>query len=133
MAEVALSLPFRVDPYGKIATTSDQRKIWQDRVRSVVGTALTERVMRPTFGTEIPDSLYESAEDAQEQIKSEIQAAFTEQLRKLKLKEVLPTYDEYSGIVNVDIVYELPNEEEVNTEIAIVSLRGARPPFEENT
>ena len=46
MAEKTLALPFSVDPYGKISVTSEQSKIWADRVRSVIGTTLRERVMR---------------------------------------------------------------------------------------
>lgn len=132
MAEIAMLLPFAIDPYGKVAVTSDQRKIWQDRVRSVIGTALTERVMRPTFGTEIPNAVYETVEDAESDIKAEVTKAFTSQLRLLKLREVVPTFDEYSGILDVEIVYELPNDEEIRTTISLVSLRGSLPPFEEN-
>lgn len=132
MAEISMLLPFAIDPYGKVAVTSDQRKIWQDRVRSVIGTALTERVMRPTFGTEIPNAVYETVEDAESDIKAEVTKAFTSQLRLLKLREVVPTFDEYSGILDVEIVYELPNDEEIRTTISLVSLRGSLPPFEEN-
>jgi phage baseplate assembly protein W len=51
MAEKTIALPFSVDPYGKVTVASDQSKIWADRVRSVIGTFLRERVMRPEFGT----------------------------------------------------------------------------------
>ena len=54
MSEIAMSLPFSIDPYGKVSSTTDQKKIWADKVRSVLGTALRERVMLPTFGTLIP-------------------------------------------------------------------------------
>ena len=57
----AISLPFAFDQSGSIAYTKDEKKIWQDRVVLVLMTRLGERLMRPTFGSEIGDSLFESS------------------------------------------------------------------------
>ena len=131
MAEVAISLPFRVDPYGKISMSSDQQKIWADRVRSVLGTALKERVMQPLFGTEIPYSVFHTQEDASILIERETQAAFETQLPLLSLQSVATTFDEFTGIINVSTVYDLPNNTQVETVIGIAYIQGTNPIYQE--
>ena len=131
MAEVAISLPFRVDPYGKIAVSTDQQKIWADRVRSVLGTALKERVMQPLLGTEIPYSIFQTQEDASILIERETQAAFETQLPLLSLQSVTTTFDEFTGIINVSTVYDLPNNIQVETVVGIAYIQGTNPIYQE--
>jgi phage baseplate assembly protein W len=131
MAEIAISLPFRVDPYGKIAVSTDQQKIWADRVRSVLGTALRERVMQPLFGTEIPYSVFSTQEDAAVLIERETQSAFEIQLPLLNLQAVTTTFDEFTGIINVSTVYDLPNNVQVETVIGIAYIQGTNPIYQE--
>lgn len=131
MAEIAIALPFAVDAYGKINTSVDQTKIWADRVRSVVGTALRERVMQPLFGTEIPFTVFETTEAAESTIETTVQHAFDEQLPLLRLQEVTTNTDEYLNSVNVSIIYALPNQEQVTTTLALVSIVGNTPIIEE--
>ena len=131
MAEKFISLPFMVDSYGKINTTSDQSKIWSDRVRSVIGTALRERVMRPTFGTEIPFTVFDTAESAESTIETEVEQAFNQQLPLLRLQEVTATTNEYTNVLNVTIVYALPNQETVSTTLGLISVLGTTPIAEE--
>jgi phage baseplate assembly protein W len=131
MAEVAISLPFAVDAYGKVNTTIDQAKIWADRVRSVIGTALRERVMQPLVGTEIPFTVFETTEAAESIIETTVQHAFEEQLPLLRLQEVSTTTDESLSAVNVSIIYALPNQEQVTTTLALVSIVGNTPIIEE--
>ena len=131
MSEVSLSLPFSVDPYGKITSTTDQSKIWADRVRSVIGTALKERVMRPTFGTRIPFTVFNTEEDADSEINREVVQAFNEQLALLKLQNVTTSFDTFTGIINIIITYALPNDIEVSTNIGIATIQGNNPIYEE--
>jgi phage baseplate assembly protein W len=131
MAEKALSLPFSIDSYGKITVTIDQPKIWADRVRSVIGTTLRERVMRPTIGTLIPFSLFNSEDTAVSQIEQEIQKAFTNQLKLLKLTKVNVTIDQYTNVLNTEVIYALPNNEVVSTVIGLVLVDGANPLYQE--
>ena len=131
MAEIAISLPFRVDPYGKIAVSTDQQKIWADRVRSVLGTALKERVMQPLLGTEIPYSVFQTQEDASILIERETQAAFETQLPLLSLQSVITTFDEFTNIINVSTVYDLPNNTQVETIVGIAYIQGTNPIYQE--
>jgi phage baseplate assembly protein W len=131
--ETAISLPFSVDPYGSITSTVDQAKIWADRVRSVIGTNLNERVMLPTFGTLVPSSFMETVDAADALISSEIRTAFANQLPLLTFEKADITYDEYSNTVNISIVYDLPNNQETaTTTIALITIDGNSPASEEN-
>jgi phage baseplate assembly protein W len=131
MAEVAISLPFSIDPYGKVTSTIDQPKIWGDRVRSVVGTALRERVMQPLFGTEIPFTVFETTEEAEATIETTVQQAFEQQLPLLRLQSVTTNFDEYTNYLSVVIIYALPNQDIVETTLAVISIVGNTPINEE--
>lgn len=131
MNEKAIALPFSVDPYGKISVTSDQSKIWADRVRSVVGTTLKERVMRPDFGGTIAYSVFESAEKAQEAISADVAEVFSVQLPLLTLNGVSSTFDEYTSTLTTDITYSIPNNKVETTTVGIVTIVGNNPPIEE--
>ena len=129
--EVAISLPFSVDPYGRITQTTDQPKIWADKVRSVIGTALRERVMRPTFGTDIPSVVFETQEEADGRILELVSTSFNNQLPRLDLQSVTNSFDEYTGTLTVDVTYALPNEEVVSTTVGLIVISGNLIPYEE--
>ena len=131
MSERALSLPFSIDSYGNVATSSDQSKIWSDRVRSVLGTMLRERLMRPEFGTVIPYSLFNGATSAVDEVKAEVSKAFTSQLQILTLENVNVSMDEYTNVMTVEVIYALPNNEIVSTVVGLVLVDGANPLYQE--
>ena len=126
-----MSLPFSIDSYGNVAVTSEQSKIWADRVRSVLGTMLRERVMRPDFGTVIPYSLFNGETSATDEVRAEVAKAFGSQLQLLTLDQVNVTMDEYTNVMNVEVVYALPNNEIVSTVVGLVLVDGANPLYQE--
>ena len=130
-SEKAISLPFSIDTFGSVGTTTEQSKIWSDRVRSVLGTSLRERVMRPTFGTLIPFSLFNNVENAISEIKEEVTRAFGRQLRLLTLKNTSIEHDTYNNSLKVTVTYSLPNQETNQTSIGYVTIRGTLPMYEE--
>lgn len=129
--EVAISLPFTIDPYGKVGSTQSQQKIWQDRVLSVIGTTLRERVMRPDFGTIIPYALFDGVETATSEVEAEVRTAFSRQLRHLNLDKVEAVVDEVTNVLKVTITYDLPNNQKVTTNIGLISIAGTLPSYEE--
>ena len=131
MEELAISLPFSIDSYGKVSSTTSQSKLWSDRVKSVLGTTLRERVMRPTLGTLIPYALFESASSAEAEVKSEIKKAFDAQLPLLVLTETTVTIDSYTNVMTASVVYDLPNKETVTTNIGLILIQGTKPYYEE--
>ena len=131
MAETTISLPFTIDPVGNVAHTEDQSKIWADRVLSVIGTMLRERVMRPTLGTLIPYAIFETSDDAVSEIRTEVNKAFDSQLPLLTLNSVDVTIDEFTNIAKITIVYSLPNTQEVTTTIGLILVQGNKPAYQE--
>jgi len=131
MSEKAISLPFLIDPYGRVSVTQSQSKIWSDKVKSVLGTTLRERVMRPNFGTLIAYSLFNTETSASAEIESEVSKAFTEQLPLLTLEKVNVTSDLYNNVLKIEVIYGLPNSEIVSTVVGLVLVQGTKPIYEE--
>jgi phage baseplate assembly protein W len=132
--ETAISLPFSINPYGRVGTTIEQPKIWQDRVRSVIGTYLGERVMRPNFGADVVDAVFENSGEAELIVQNETRKAFERYLPTLNLVEVIPHYDEETGILEAEIIYSLPDariEDVTSTTIGLVRIAGNLPPIQE--
>ena len=129
--EKTISLPFSIDTFGMVGTTTQQSKIWADKVRSVIGTSVRERVMRPTFGTLIPYSLFDGEETAVMEIQDEVTSAFAKRLNLLTLIDVESEAGTTPGALNVTITYSLPNEEVQKTSIGFIDIKGIFPPYEE--
>jgi phage baseplate assembly protein W len=130
--EIALSLPFTFDSFKKVTITSDQNKIWADRVRITLGTNLRERLMRPDFGTLIGNTFMDNEENSIATIETTVQRAFATQIPELKLESVSSFFDEYTNVITITINYTLPNLTEVTTAIAYISTSGNQPSYEEN-
>jgi len=132
MQEVAISIPFSFDVFGKVTTTVDQKKIWSDRVRSVLGTNLRERLMRPEFGCLVPSSFMDTQEMASSMITTEVGRAFSSQLSSLTLQNVSTSFDESTGAIEATVLYSLPNNDQIDTTISFVYVNGNQPIYEEN-
>lgn len=128
--EKAIFLPFSIDSYGSVSSTTDQTKIWADKVRSVVGTALGERVMRPEFGTDVVSGLYSGMSTASEAVRRNVYAAFAKYLPVLSLENVVVTVVDDSQM-SVEITYGLPNQIEVTTTVGVAYVQGTAPIYEE--
>jgi phage baseplate assembly protein W len=121
---VAISLPFSLNRFGNVSTTSDQKKIWADRVRSAVGTALTQRVMRPTYGTAIPQLMFDSVDVVSAALESEINAVFANYLPALIFEESVIEYDDRQNVLSIDVRYRLPDGEEELVTLGVATLNG---------
>jgi phage baseplate assembly protein W len=130
--ETAISLPFVINSYGKVQTTIDQKKIWADRVYSVIGTLLSERVMRPNFGSDAAKELLSTTEKMTATVDSSVRLAFINFLPLLTLQEIESNYDFSSNVLTIDLTYSLPNQEVVYSNIGFAQLSGNNPIYEEN-
>lgn len=119
---IAISFPFRIDEFGNVATTTDDRKIAADRVRSVIGTAIGERVFRPDFGTTIPSRIFDSIEVVEELIRTDIGRAFSKYLPTLTLSDITIVYDDRENILEVEIFYQLPSGVDDSTTVGVASI-----------
>lgn len=130
--EYAISFPFRLDSYGDVAKTKDSSKIWADRITSVIGTMVGERVNRPSFGTRIANQWLNGLSGIDGDMATEIQQAFTEFLPLLNLLETSFENDDENGSLKVILTYSLPNDTEESTVIALVSIGNNQPQYQEN-
>jgi phage baseplate assembly protein W len=131
VSESSISLPFKINEFGSVATNSSQEKIWADRVRIAIGTNLGERVMRPGFGTEIPSLVLGDAERGSEVLKDQIRLAFTRDLSLLELSNIEVTFNDETGVMSVEIVYSLPNQQMQTVTMGFAKLSGNYPIIEE--
>ena len=111
ISEIAISVPFTIGPTGTVVQTSDQSKIWEDRVRSVVATSIGERVMRYTYGSTLYQEVFDNETNVNEQIRGIIFEAFTKHIKVLELENVTSSFDQSTGSATIGIFYRLPNNE----------------------
>jgi phage baseplate assembly protein W len=136
MSEKTISLPFKLDTYGRISTASDFSKIWADRVRSVICTMTDERVMEVAFGTKIAEYMFDGVGVAVPSIKTEVEQAFIKFLPTLELENVEVTFDEKStdasGVIKIEVEYTLPNNKTDLAVVAIAAISRKQPAYQEN-
>lgn len=129
--ETVLPFPFGLDGNGNITITSDQSRIWNDRVKSAITTRVGERVMRPTYGTAIDSALFNTIGSMQEIVLKEVNRVFHQLLPLLSLEEVLSDYDEKTNQLTMEIRYKLPNNTLSTTQVGIVTVSNTNPIYEE--
>lgn len=125
--EHAIKLPFTLGINGSIETTTDQRKIWADRVLSVIGTALGERAQRYYFGSKIHFDSFETVTAAEEQLYRHIAEAFSDYLPLLEFSDLQTSYSKDTGVLDVTVFYSLPDETTTDTKIGTVMITGTQP------
>lgn len=118
----AISLPFRFDGYGRVATTTDISRVWADRARTVVSTQPGERVMRPDFGCPMPESLFEAMVSVPEMVEADVAAAFEKWLPELKFDRLDLDYEsEADGEIALNIAYDMPTvQQDTDTRYSII-------------
>jgi phage baseplate assembly protein W len=138
VSEKAISLPFSITPYGTIASTTDPYKLWADRARSVIGTAIGERIYRSKFGTSIPQGIFDTTEEYRVEIETQIRSAFSSFLPTLSLEDIVianfsqDTNDNEENGLYVEVTYSLPNGKIETIIIGVATINGNSPIIEEN-
>jgi len=105
MAETAIVWPFSFNNTGFVTHTSNQRKIWQDRIVLVVLTNLGERVMLPNYGTRVPKVLFENEQEALEICRVAVTEAFSKWFPTLMFVDLTGTLDLTTGVFELEIYY----------------------------
>lgn len=123
----SIALPFGFDEAGGISATTDPAKIWQDRVIVAVMTGLKERVMRPTYGSDVQSTIGEGVENAMAIIKQSVAVTFSRWLKDLSLVGVSGFVDEYDGHLVIEIKYNYRDNSQtqsVTIKTAVLSRSG---------
>lgn len=102
----AISLPFRIDGYGRVAATSDRNKINADRVRSALMTSLGERTMRLRFGSVLTQLMFASFDEVIESAEDTVVMTFSEFLPDLTFESLEVSFeDPENGELQIEITY----------------------------
>lgn len=104
----AMAFPFSINASGYIAYEEDDNIIWEDRVRCVLLTNLTERVMRPDFGSRLAALTFENETSISSLAEKIVSFAFAMWLPNLTLNSVFAYTDEGANGVIVQVVYTTP-------------------------
>jgi len=129
--ELAISLPFKLDANGKVAATVDSATIWRDRVKSVIGTSLGQRVYRPSFGCEATNSIFDNEEDVLSDVEGQVTTAFQTFLPILSLREVSSQLEQESRRIFIEIRYSTPAGSEYVQQFGVATIDGTNPIAEE--
>jgi phage baseplate assembly protein W len=106
----AISLPFSLSESYGISFTTNQNKMYKDRVFLVVMTGINERVMRPTYGTQIKTAIFENEAVAIPLVDATVRAGFSQWLPSLVLQDLYIELDLNTMHLDITINYKLPNE-----------------------
>jgi phage baseplate assembly protein W len=111
----AIAFPFSIDSSGSIGNTGDENIIWEDRVRVVLLTTISERVMRPDFGSRLSDLVYENDFGQTGIAEKAAAAAFNKWFPSLTLDGVTAVADVVNGGLLVQVDYTLPSGQKQST------------------
>lgn len=109
--QIEIDLAFRVDPQGRIAFTTDSERQLRNRVVSIIGTEIGERVMRPDYGVPLRSLLFEGDDDMLATvIAGDIGRALQEYEPGVIVHSVsTDSNDALDGIINLNVTYSAVN------------------------
>lgn len=115
----AISYPFTFDPFGVVFTTEDQTKIYQDRILTLLSTAVGERPMRPTYGTNVAKAMFENQTDAVTAVDAAIRSAIETWIPEITIENINISSFDPNGAVGVEVNVSLPDF--TSTSVSILS------------
>lgn len=114
IGEKAISLPFTIDAYGMVLSTTSQEKIWADRLKVAINTGITERLINVNYGTKISSQIFTEQTVIKDVISTEIDSIFTKYFPLLTLISTDINFDEISNTTTVEVTYKIPDGKEAN-------------------
>jgi Bacteriophage baseplate protein W len=100
------AFPLRTDATGRIALVSREQEI-EESMRLILGTAIGERPMRPEFGCEIHDYVFDSADtETAARVAAAVRASLRRWEPRIEVRDVIVSFDsEDSSTIYIDIRY----------------------------
>lgn len=105
----AINFPYSLTVFGETGSTSNQAKIWVDRVLTLLSTQLGQRPMTPEYGADIARALFENEDDFRVAFRIAIAKAMAVWLPELSIESITIGDPNQDGFVNIEITVELPN------------------------
>lgn len=109
--QVELDAPFRVTVDGRIAFTTDPSRALHNHVITIIGTQTGERVVRPTYGTDVQGSLFEGDDDNNSALlQSDIERALVQYEPGILVRDVFTsTGNQLDGTIDLNVTYSAAN------------------------
>jgi uncharacterized protein len=104
-----LSLPFRLDRRGRIASTGDPNDIARQHLTSFLLTNPGERIMRPDFGTPLREGLFEPLDTVTAHVLlTRAQERVTQSVRTAVLRNLSSQLDSEQSTLRLTVEFALP-------------------------
>jgi phage baseplate assembly protein W len=102
------AFPLRTDATGRIALVSREQEI-EESMRLILGTAIGERPMRPEFGCEIHDYVFESADaETAARVAAAVRASLRRWEPRIEVRDVIASFDSAdASTIYIDIRYSV--------------------------
>ena len=106
----AISFPYTLDGLGVLQGTSDPRKVYLDRLLTLLSTSPNQRPMLPEYGTDVLQALYENGNNLETSISQAVRKAVSVWMPEISVEQVLVSLPDQDGVAEVEIVIKLPND-----------------------
>lgn len=118
----AITYPFTLDPFGVANTSEVQGKIYQDRIVTLLSTAVGTRPMRPTYGTNLAKAMFENQDDAAAAIRSAIKSAISRWIPEVQIDSIEIVGVQEDGRMLVTLIVILPDYTLTSLSVSSVTL-----------
>lgn len=120
-----LAVPFAVDPLGNIAFTSDPVQQLTDHVTVLIGTQLSERVMRPGYGVNTNAFLFADNDSATAAVLEEnIRTSVATYEPNVTVSSVEFDQRPAEGYLGVRVGFRINNDETQAERVAVIQSNG---------
>ena len=126
VSDAAIQVPFTISQ-GRVADTTDVERVWEYRVKTVLGTSIGERIFYPGYGIALGDIEFNTQTIAKEIIQREIETAFTNFLEELQLESIDISFTETESTMNVIVTYYLPDNTLSNATVGVAQISSSAP------
>ena len=121
-----IDLPFRISDIGKVSYVADtDHKAWRNKVVTLLSIEIDERIWYHNFGVNVNSLLFQNSSSALMEARGSVEEAFIKWAPELTFKDVESFYDKTTGVVTLNIIYQVPTGEVDSVKISTESLTSA--------
>jgi hypothetical protein len=118
-----IDLPFNLSTYGKVASiSSNDAKVRRNKIASLFSVEVNERVWYRYYGASLNNIFYENGNSAGALAKETIKETFIKWAPELTFMDVISEFDQSTGTVSLNILYQIPTGEVESAKITTETL-----------
>lgn len=104
-----ISYPYTLDPAGLLSSTEDPKKIYLDRLLTLLSTSPGQRPMLPNYGTDVLRALYENDNQLTVSINQAVRQSVGFWMPEISIQNIEVGLPDENGEASVNILIKLPN------------------------